>query len=110
MLEGGLLALQRRDLLVEGDDQGTRGREIRDLGHGRLSHTRTLPEIDPAYNGRGAHATRSYQRRRRVCARSTPPSSSARSVLRISTGPLDGSRGQANVPRSRRRYKTQNPP
>jgi hypothetical protein len=34
-----------------------------------------------------AHATRSYRRRRRVCAMSTPARKSARSVLRISTGP-----------------------
>lgn len=75
-----------------------------------FSGTRTrvdsiAPEYDPAgsaFTRAGAYATRSYQRRRRVCAMSTPASSKNRSPLRIATGVPASSAGHANVPCSSR--------
>jgi hypothetical protein len=51
MLERCLLALQRGDLLVQRGDQRAGGGEILDLWYRRLSHPRTLHEIDRPYNG-----------------------------------------------------------
>ena len=102
MAERRVLALGRGELVVQRGNQRARGGEIGDVRHrARVRHERMIRDGgSPAY--KRDHATRSYHRRRRVCATSTPESRSARSVLRISTGPGGSSVGHANVPCSSR--------
>ena len=115
MPQRGDLALRFRQLLVKRGDEGARGGQILDgvVERAQLIHSLTIYDLRarvayaaPADRHR---ATRSYQRRRRVVARSTPDSNSRRSRCRISTDAPVSSRGHANVPPSRRLYKTQKP-
>jgi hypothetical protein len=88
-------------------DQRAGGRELVEgrIPWGRVAHhrhstiraRRCLPLTRPR-----RYATRSYQRRRRVCARSMPESNNRRSALFSSTRGSGASVGHANVPRSRR--------
>jgi len=102
MAEGGILTLGLRELVAQRGDERASGGEILDVSdHTVVSYASTIREGDRSYDASG-QVTRSYHRRRRVCATSTPDSSSARSVLRISTGSGGASAGQANVPCSSR--------
>src|SRR5438094_630420 len=110
MLEDRLLALQLRDFTLQRRDQRAGGREIVDVAHAFIGHADIIRDADPQYKiATDDQATRSYHRRRRVRAISTPESNSARSALRISTDPEPSSVGHAKVPRSRRLYKTKKP-
>jgi len=101
MAERRILTLGLGELVVQCGNQGAGGGEIGDVRHrARVRHARMIRDGGSSY--KRDHATRSYHRRRRVCATSTPDSTSARSVLCISTGPLGSSVGHANVPCSSR--------
>src|SRR5215470_9844459 len=102
MLEDRLLALQLRDFPLQRRDQRAGGRKIVDVAHSFIGHADIIRDAVPPYKvPTGDQATRSYHRRRRVRAMSTPASNSARSPLRISTDPEPSSIGHAKVPRSR---------
>src|SRR5439155_13661874 len=108
--EDRLLALQLRDFTLQRRDQRAGGREIVDVAHAFIGHADIIRDADPQYKiATGNQATRSYHRRRRVRAISTPESNSARSALRISTDPHPSSLRHAKVPRSRRLYNTKKP-
>ena len=49
MLEGGLLALQGRDFILQGGDQRPGGREIVDVDRAILSHADIIREGDRRY-------------------------------------------------------------
>ena len=86
-----VLALDGGELLLQGRDDRSRGGEVFDrVGRARQRHS-TDRDARPAsrvYRRPADHAgaRRSYQRRRRVRARSTPDNSKPRSCVRISTG------------------------
>ena len=72
---------------MQGGDEGARRRRDRRRRSRACASARSLRHItirrrSRAYVATLTHATRSYQRRRRVCARSTPESNSSRSLLR----------------------------